>query len=83
MKASLLKPEARFPMPRGEALDLERKIVMSYANITSALTRPRVYLDVAPMILALQFQPADFEYKQGQLRHVPSCHDFSSTDRDE
>jgi hypothetical protein len=48
---------------------------MSYVNITSTL--PRVhYLDVAPMISALQFQPADFEYKQGWLRHVPSRHRF-------
>ena len=48
---------------------------MSYVNITSTL--PRVhYLDVAPMISALQFQPADFEYKQGWLRHAPSRHRF-------
>jgi hypothetical protein len=33
-------------------------------------------LDVAPMISALQFQPSDFEYAHGWLRHVPSRHRF-------
>ena len=49
---------------------------MTYANVPPALMRPPHHLDVAPMILALQFQPTDFEYKHGQLRHVPSCHEF-------
>lgn len=49
---------------------------MTYANVPPALMRPTHHLDVAPMILALQFQPADFEYKHGQLRHVPSRHQF-------
>ena len=49
---------------------------MNYANVPPALMRPTHHLDVAPMISALQFQPADFEYKQGQLRHIPSRHDF-------
>jgi len=53
-----------------------RGIVMSYASVSPALMRPTHHLDVAPMILALQFQPADFEYKGGQLRHVPSRHEF-------
>ena len=34
------------------------------------------YLDVAPMISALRFQPSDFEYANGWLRHVPSRHRF-------
>ena len=34
------------------------------------------FLDVAPMISALRFQPADFEFAHGSLHHVPSCHRF-------
>ena len=34
------------------------------------------HLDVSPMISALQFQPADFEYANGWLHHVPSRHRF-------
>jgi hypothetical protein len=34
------------------------------------------YLDVAPMIAALRFQPSDFEYARGWLNHVPSRHRF-------
>jgi hypothetical protein len=34
------------------------------------------YLDVSPMISGLRFQPADFEYAQGWLQHVPSRHRF-------
>ena len=34
------------------------------------------YLDVAPMISALRFQPSDFEYAHGWLNHVPSRHRF-------
>jgi hypothetical protein len=34
------------------------------------------YLDVAPMISALRFQPDDFEYSHGWLHHVPSRHRF-------
>ena len=34
------------------------------------------YLDVSPMISALRFQPDDFEYAHGWLRHVPSRHRF-------
>jgi hypothetical protein len=33
-------------------------------------------LDVSPMISALRFQPSDFEYAHGWLRHVPSRHRF-------
>ena len=34
------------------------------------------FLDVSPMISALRFQPTDFEYARGWLRHVPSRHAF-------
>ena len=34
------------------------------------------FLDVAPMISALRFQPADFEFAHGSLHHVPSRHRF-------
>jgi hypothetical protein len=34
------------------------------------------YLDVSPMISALRFQPGDFEYAHGWLKHVPSRHRF-------
>jgi hypothetical protein len=34
------------------------------------------FLDVSPMISALRFQPYDFEYVHGWLRHVPSRHRF-------
>ena len=34
------------------------------------------FLDVSPMISALRFQPTDFEYAHGRLRHVPSRHSF-------
>lgn len=37
---------------------------------------PVRFLDVTPMIEAFQFQPADFEFKHGWLRHVPSRHQF-------
>ena len=33
-------------------------------------------IDVSPMISALQFQPTDFEFSNGWLRHVPSHHLF-------
>ena len=49
---------------------------MTYIDATSTLRRSTRYLDVSPMISALQFQPADFEYKHGWLRHVPSRHRF-------
>ena len=49
---------------------------MTYQNVPSALMRPTHHLDVAPMIVALQFQPTDFEYKHSQLCHIPSRHQF-------
>ena len=45
------------------------------------------FLDVSPMISALRFQPTDFEYAHGRLRHVPSSlsdlveHNGSGEDR--
>jgi len=48
---------------------------MSYATFDS--TAPTIrFLDVAPMISALQFQPTDFELSRGWLRHAPSRHRF-------
>jgi hypothetical protein len=44
--------------------------------VPPALMQPTRHLNVEPMILALQIQPADFEYRQGRLRHVPSRHQF-------
>lgn len=49
--------------------------VMPYANYALAPSRTH-YLDAAPMISALRFQPADFEYARGWLLHVPSRHRF-------
>jgi hypothetical protein len=49
---------------------------MAYIDLTSTPRRPPRFLDVAPMITALQFQPTDFELKQDWLRHVPSRHRF-------
>jgi hypothetical protein len=49
---------------------------MNYANVPPALMRPMHHRDVAPLILALQFRPADFEYKLGRLRHLPTRHQF-------
>lgn len=48
---------------------------MSYATVGSTIPAVR-FLDVAPMISALQFQPMDFELSRGWLRHVPSRHRF-------
>ena len=47
-------------------------------NVEYALTPGHSlrYLDVAPMITALRFQPSDFEYAHGWLSHVPSRHRF-------
>lgn len=49
---------------------------MVSSNVSPALLRTTRHLDVAPMILALQFQPTDFDCKQGWLRHVPSRHRY-------
>jgi hypothetical protein len=48
---------------------------MSYATLSSTMPSVR-FLDVAPMISALHFQPTDFELTRGWLRHVPSRHCF-------
>ena len=49
---------------------------MSYTDASAMTVRPGYFLDVAPMISALQFQPTDFELSHGWLRHVPSSHRF-------
>jgi hypothetical protein len=49
---------------------------MAYTNVSSLSARRSHSLNIAPMISALQFQPADFEYERGWLRHVPSRHRF-------
>ena len=48
---------------------------MAYTNVSSLSARS-YSLNIAPMISALRFQPADFEYERGWLRHVPSRHRF-------
>lgn len=42
----------------------------------SILSESQWFLDVSPMIDALRFQAADFEYAHGFLHHVPSRHRF-------
>jgi hypothetical protein len=37
------------------------------------------HLDVGPMIIALRFQPSDFEYAQGGFAMFQAAIDFSST----
>jgi hypothetical protein len=49
---------------------------MTSTNLSSAFVSPTHYLDAAPMISALQFQPTDFDFRRGQLRHIPSRHEF-------
>lgn len=49
---------------------------MSFTE-TNTITEQRIrFLDVTPMISALQFQPSDFEFEHGWLKHVPSHHRF-------
>jgi hypothetical protein len=49
---------------------------MSYIDVAATATPPAYFLDVAPLITALQFQPTDFEFSRGWLNHVPSRHRF-------
>jgi hypothetical protein len=49
---------------------------MSYTDAGAIIGRSEYFLNVAPMISALQFQPTDFEYSGGWLKHVPSRHRF-------
>ncbi len=49
---------------------------MTNADVISASAYPTYFLDVEPMISALRFQPTDFEFQHGWLRHVPSRHLF-------
>jgi len=48
---------------------------MSYTDVGS-IAGHTYFLDVRPMISALQFQPTDFELSHGWLKHVPSRHRF-------
>jgi hypothetical protein len=59
------------PVARGN----RKEAAMSYTDVGSTAGR-NYFLDVEPMISALQFQPADFELSHGWLRHVPSRHRF-------
>ena len=45
-------------------------------DFASLAPRATHFLDVSPMTSALHFQPTDFEYSHGRLRHVPSRHRF-------
>jgi hypothetical protein len=49
---------------------------MSSTDVSVAATRSSNFLDLTPMIAALQFQPTDFEFSRGWLTHVPSRHRF-------
>ncbi|CAX24228.1 protein of unknown function [Methylorubrum extorquens DM4] len=53
-----------------------KEIVMSYTDVSPTTARQGYFLDVAPMISALQFQPTDFEFSHGWLQHIPSRHRF-------
>lgn len=50
---------------------------MSYTDVSTRPAQPADFLDVTPMISALQFQPSDFELSHGWLKHVPSRHRFT------
>ena len=52
------------------------EILMANVEFRYAPGQTVRYLDVSPMISALRFQPDDFEYAHGWLRHVPSRHRF-------
>lgn len=49
---------------------------MSLTDVSTAPARSSGFLDIKPMISALQFQPTDFELSRGWLKHVPSRHQF-------
>jgi hypothetical protein len=49
---------------------------MSSPNAFAVNVYPGRFLDVTPMISALESQPADFEFSRGWLTHVPSRHRF-------
>ena len=49
---------------------------MSLTDVSVTATRSNNFLDLTPMISALQFQPTDFEFSRGWLTHVPSRHRF-------
>ncbi|MGH9553922.1 MAG: hypothetical protein ACRD3W_31380, partial [Terriglobales bacterium] len=49
---------------------------MTDMDASTASPPPTHFLDVAPLISALQFRPTDFELSRGWLRHLPSRHRF-------
>jgi hypothetical protein len=55
---------------------LIRETMMPNVEYALASDHSLRYLDIAPMIAALRFQPSDFEYAHGWLNHVPSRHRF-------
>ena len=55
---------------------LLRETIMSNVVYRTTSEHSVRHLDVAPMISALRFQPVDFEFAHGWLRHVPSRHRF-------
>ncbi len=50
---------------------------MANVEYTYPVERSVRFLNVAPMIQALKFQPEDFEIERGWLSHNPSRHRFS------
>ncbi len=54
---------------------------MSLTDVSTAPTRSSGFLDITPMISALQFQPTDFELSRGWLTHIPSRHRFKFDDK--
>jgi hypothetical protein len=53
---------------------------MNTIEVSSTTGWPDEFLDVTPMIAALQFRPTDFEFSDGWLAHVPSRHRFRFDD---
>ena len=66
----------RPPQRSGLWGSLVRETTMPNVEYALASGHSVRYLDVAPMIAALRFQPSDFEYAHGWLNHVPSRHRF-------
>ena len=50
--------------------------LMAYSDFQYPVTRTVRFLDAAPLIEALRFQPEDFELRHGWLKHAPSNHRF-------
>jgi hypothetical protein len=60
----------------GRDAGTRRKTLMAIVEFSYSPANAAYFLDVSPMISALRFQPDDFEYAHGWLRHVPSRHRF-------